>query len=278
IFEKVDFNEGGSIKVINYQSSQFDAPWHFHPEIELTYIVESTGIRYVGNNISDFGAGDLILLGPHLPHCWINENYSERNARSIVLQWNAGLFPTIPEYKSIQALLGKAKRGLKFDDFKNKEVIELMHNIIDQVPLERFITLTQILAKLAQDEDCIKLAGSSYVYDHSSNTSNRISKIHQFVRINYQKKIKLKEVASTLNMTEQSFSRFFSKTMNRPFFVFLNEYRVNIASRLLIETDLQVSEIGYKCGYESLPFFYQQFKKFKEYSPKQFRKMYQRIS
>jgi transcriptional regulator GlxA family with amidase domain len=73
-------------------------------------------------------------------------------------------------------------------------------------------------------------------------------------------------------MSEQSFSRFFSKMMGRPFFTFLNEYRINIASRMLIDTDLSVAQIGFTCGYESLPFFHKQFSKFKNESPQKFRK------
>jgi AraC-like DNA-binding protein len=101
-----------------------------------------------------------------------------------------------------------------------------------------------------------------------------MSAVHDFVSKNYHRKIYLKEVAALTNLSEQSFSRFFSKIMGRSFFVFLNEFRINMAVRLLLDTDNSVSQIGYSCGYESLPFFYKQFKKLKRSSPLAYRKSY----
>jgi AraC-like DNA-binding protein len=79
-------------------------------------------------------------------------------------------------------------------------------------------------------------------------------------------------------MTEEYFSRYFSKTMKKPFFEFLNEYKINRACKLLIETDKQISEICYASGFESIPFFYRQFKKFKDCQPKTYRMNYQKVS
>ncbi|WP_089379777.1 helix-turn-helix domain-containing protein [Lutibacter agarilyticus] len=62
--------------------------------------------------------------------------------------------------------------------------------------------------------------------------------------------------------------------MNKSFFTFVNEYRINLACKYLIETNKQVSQIAYDCGYESLPFFYRQFQKFMGCSPLVFKKMY----
>ncbi len=73
-------------------------------------------------------------------------------------------------------------------------------------------------------------------------------------------------------MSEPAFCRFFKKKLNKSFFAFVNEYRINMACKLLIETDMQVAQVGYECGYESLPFFYRQFKKFLQCSPFAYKK------
>jgi YesN/AraC family two-component response regulator len=64
--------------------------------------------------------------------------------------------------------------------------------------------------------------------------------------------------------------------MKKSFFEFLNEYKINRACKLLIETDKQISEICYAAGFESIPFFYRQFKKFKCCQPKSYRVNYQK--
>jgi len=55
---------------------EFDYPWHYHPEYELTFISNSHGVRYVGNNLENYFDHDLVLLGSNLPHCWINSTGS----------------------------------------------------------------------------------------------------------------------------------------------------------------------------------------------------------
>ena len=50
-----------------------DSSWHYHPQYELLYISQSTGIRFVGDNVSPFVPGELVLVGPYLPHLWRNE-------------------------------------------------------------------------------------------------------------------------------------------------------------------------------------------------------------
>lgn len=276
VLEKIETNDEGSIAAFNFNKDSFDAPWHFHPEIELTYISESRGMRYVGNSIETFTQGDLVLLGSNLPHCWVNDDQHSGRASSLVIQWPLNIVNEIPEFKPILNLLREASRGVKFASESHSEVVQLMRDMVNESPVDRYLSLIKVL-NLLKTAPKTFLAGSSYISDLSTDTNTRLDQTQSYVANHYHEKIKLSEVASEVGMSEQSFSRFFKKVMNRPFFVFLNQYRVNIASRLLLETDLQVAEIGYKCGYDSLPFFYDQFKKFKEYRPLEFRKMYRKI-
>lgn len=64
-------------------------PLHFHPEYELTYIVSSNGVRYVGNQFENFRENDLVLLGSNLPHCWKNFSNLKIPASAVVIHWKA---------------------------------------------------------------------------------------------------------------------------------------------------------------------------------------------
>src|SRR5471030_2629123 len=89
-FEILQPGTGQSFLVRKFDKRAFDGPYHFHPEYELTSIIKGTGKRYVGSNMQDFFAGDLVLLGPNLPHCWKQEAGSEQmEAGAIVVQFNA---------------------------------------------------------------------------------------------------------------------------------------------------------------------------------------------
>jgi len=277
ILEKIDVSSNEGIHAFIFEGTHFDMPWHFHPEYELTLILKSSGIRHVGNNISDFEPGDLVLLGGNLPHCWKNENSHTGTSRSLVIQWEKNIIHNLPLLEPINNLLTKADRGLKLNENIYTEEIKLMHHIVETNGIKRYLALIELLYAIVAKNEYVFVAGSSYSYDLSTTTTTRLEKVQTFVNKHFQEKIKLKEIAEHLHMNEQAFSRFFSKTMKKPFFLFLNEYRVNRASRLIFETDLHMSEIAYECGYESLPFFYKQFKKFKGYTPLEFRKMYKKV-
>ncbi len=76
--------------------------WHFHPEYELHLVTQTAGNRYVGDHIGAFGAGDLVLVGPNLPHNWISDVPGGEMVaeRCLVLQFTstfiAGCIATFP--------------------------------------------------------------------------------------------------------------------------------------------------------------------------------------
>lgn len=48
-------------------------PLHYHPHYELVWIKKGFGKRIVGDHIDRFKEGDMVLLGPNLPHVWEND-------------------------------------------------------------------------------------------------------------------------------------------------------------------------------------------------------------
>lgn len=272
ILEKITRAPEQSIHAFEYVADTFDAPWHFHPECELTYIRSSSGIRYVGNHIADFEAGDLVLLGTNLPHCWRNVGgHHEPAAASTVIQWSPDLLGLQPEFSGINKLLAQARRGLRFSADVSPVIGKRMSAITAATPLNAYLQLLQLLNDLTL-LPATPLAERAFTYDGSPQTGERLQRIQQYVTDHYQQKITLAGAARCVNLSETSFSRFFSQAMGRPFFQFLNEYRVNVAAHLLLETNATVAKIGYDCGYDTLPFFYRQFQRFKGVTPGQFRK------
>lgn len=271
VLEQVRLGTAQSILAFRYADKSFDAPWHFHPQHELTLIEESTGTKFIGDYVGPYQTGELVLLRSNLPHCWKNQLEEDRQARSVVIQWDKGIFAKIPELAPLLALLRAAARGLLFTP---TDVEELIADVRRLPSLKGHQLYVQLLSILLQLSECkyITLSENRFIDDLPTEYSDRMSKVHDFVEANYPRKIYLKELAQLVSMSEQSFSRFFSKMMGRPFFSFLNEYRINIAGRMLVDTDWPVAQIGFACGYESLPFFHKQFNKFKEESPSKFRK------
>lgn len=271
--EPIQLGQQRSILAFQHNKPHFETPWHFHPQHELTFIEESIGTKFIGDYVGAYEPGELVLLRSNLPHCW--KNHIQENGKSVstVVQWNKGIFAKVPELNPLFEMLTAASKGIIF----NKKEIGPLIPDMKTLPLcsghELYVQLLDLLMGLSS---CSykTLSEARFIDDIPMEFSSRMAKIHEFVEAHYSRKIYLKELSDLVNMSEQSFSRFFTKMMGRPFFTFLNEYRVNMASRMLIDTDWSVSQIGYSCGYDSLPFFHKQFNKFKKETPSRYRKKY----
>lgn len=273
ILEPIHLGQQKSITVFTYCQPNFEMPWHFHPQHELTYIEESVGTKFVGDYVGAYEAGELVLLRSNLPHFWKDHVQEHRQAKSIVVQWNRGIFTHVPELQAIFDMLKKAAKGLIFERTDTTALIPLLQALPKYEGQDLYIQLLQLLAKLSE---CSfqTLSNKSFKDDLPNTYSSRMSDIHAFTEAHFGRKIYLQEVADLVNMTAPSFSRFFKKMMGRSYFAFLNEYRINRASRLLIDTDWTIAEIGYRCGYDSLPFFHKQFNKYMTLSPSKYRKQH----
>ncbi|MEO0470922.1 MAG: AraC family transcriptional regulator [Bacteroidota bacterium] len=273
--EQVAIQQDQSILAFHYCKQDFDAPWHFHPQYELTWIQESSGTKFIGDYVGPFEAGELVLLGGNLPHCWKNHTDRARQARSTVIQWNAGIFRQVPELKAMFEMFWHAGRGVQFDEAYVQPLLGEVGRLPTLQGAKLYLALLSILSFLA---DCpyTYLSERRFVDNLPAEYSSRMASVHAFVSQHYHRKIYLRELADLVNLSEQSFSRFFSKMMGRPFFSFLNEYRINVAGRMLLDTDWSVAQIGFACGYESMPFFHQQFNKFIGDSPARYRRKFVR--
>ena len=89
---KITFDPDSLLHCEYFDLPYFDHSWHFHPELELTLILESEGTRYVGDHTANFSSGDLVLLGSDLPHLWQNDigqmDIESKRSRAVVLQFS----------------------------------------------------------------------------------------------------------------------------------------------------------------------------------------------
>jgi YesN/AraC family two-component response regulator len=276
-YKSVSLMDSRTFRVIRQENKQeFEFPWHYHPEFELTYISNSQGLRYVGNNIENFYENDLVLLGSNLPHCWINSDDQEESSKAVVIYLNEELVKWLSEdqFNSVRSLFHRSSQGVKFKTSVALKIKPKLDQLLEADPFQKYITLLQILQELSVTTEFDLLSQVGFSYELNSANNERINTVYEYVRNNYHKKISLADVAARVNMSEEYFSRFFSKSLMKSFFTFLNEYRINRACKLLIETEKQVSEICYQVGYETIPFFYRQFKKIKNMPPQAYRAQY----
>lgn len=273
ILESIHQNKKRTITAFRYDRKDFETPWHFHPQHELIYIEQSSGTKFIGDYVGNYQPGELVLLRSNVPHCWKNHTSFQGRATSIVLHWDRGIYNKIPELEPIFSLLRTASHGAIFDASDTSLILPDLKKLLLLEGTALYVGLVNLLSKLSKFK-YKTLSDASFTNDIPTEFGTRMAKIHDFVEANYHRKIYLKELGSLVNLSEQSFARFFTKMMGRPFFTFLNEYRMNTAVRMLAETEDSVVQIGFACGFESPPYFFKKFKEFHGNPPGKYRRKF----
>ncbi|MCF8716241.1 helix-turn-helix domain-containing protein [Joostella atrarenae] len=273
ILESLQLGMEQTIIAFEYEEDNFETPWHFHPQHELTYIESSYGTKFIGDFAGAYEPGELVLIRSNVPHCWKNILDPNSKSKSYVIQWDDIAFKNIPELNNVSEMLYKASKGILFDKKNSLDIIQEIKKLPTKKGSDLYLGLLTILNRLTtipQKEIC----NTNFTKDISVVHTSRMNKVHEFIASSYNEKIYLKEVSKLVGLSEQAFSRFFNKMMGRSFFTFLTEYRIHIATRMLIHTEEPISQIAFSCGFESPPFFFRKFKELKNTSPGNYRKKY----
>ncbi len=279
VLKNTDNFSNSRLNIVTKEKPCLDSAWHYHPEYELLYITKSTGIRFVGDSVEHFTPGDLVLVGPNLPHLWRNDaSYydadSEKMVKTVVIKFFKNFIGDntfdAPEFSEINRMLNDAKYGISFGRNISNQLREEILSITNIKHTEQFIKLLGILYKLSTTNEK-QLLSSSDMRQYTPKGARRIDKVLRYISDNYSKSIALEDVSDIACMTPNSFCRFFKKKTNKSFTGFLNEVRIRNASRLLVQESLPVNDVCFLVGYNSITNFNKQFKKIMGSTPKQYR-------
>lgn len=270
VFEHIESYKKDSIHLRHLILDNFDAPFHYHPEYELTYISKGKGIRYVGMKSEEFKEGDFVLLGPNLPHCWINESTQENEkVEAYVIQFQGEMFENtfmkLSEFGPLANLFQDAKAGIVFSA-ENPE--DLIFKVFRETGGNRFLSFIDLLLKLHN-------TNQRYILDFMSlqaNDQKRFEKVFSFIINNFKNQISLEDVAEIAMLSPSSFCRYFKKTTGKTLFEILLNYRLEAAAQMLQSSNKRINEIAFESGFEDIPYFNRSFKKWKGVNPKEWRK------
>lgn len=253
----------------------FDFPIHFHPEYELNFIYKGKNVRrIVGDNTDTIDELELVLVGPNLVHGWELHNCTCKEIYEITVHIHQDLLDdkTLRRniFKPIKDMFSRAKHGILF----SKETTIAMMPRLMALPrisgIRYYLEFLSILDDLAKSENQRLLSTSSAVKEDFHN-SDKIKKVYDYIQDNFSRTIALSEISELVNMSPVSFNRFIKKRTGQTFVHYLNNTRISFASRWLLETNLSIGEIAFKCGFNNIANFNRLFKKSKNCTPKQFR-------
>lgn len=249
-----------------------DFMWHYHEYYEVFAVIGGSGSWRIGDRHGCFGANELFLIGPKIPHAF----YRGHNATGlekvdvdvVMFKLRDDLFPELGE---ISGLLEQAATGLLFSDpspdlFSQIKALEKLDGIAGITALLLF------LADLNQ-EDGEQVVMISEGYQLSTRKSDRLDLILSYLHTYFRQDLKLERIAAKANMSVPGLCSFFKRMTKTPVLVYVHQLRISLACRLLLDPDLPVSTIASRCGYTSLSSFNRMFKSLRKCSPRDFRKL-----
>lgn len=270
---------GESFRCFNRAGLNQPAKWHRHPEVELTYVERGTGTRLVGDNIATYRDHDLVLIGPNLPHTWQSDEYLGRKYDrhpAVVVQFHPQFLGTgfleAPEMSCLRGLLKSAERGLWYPPHFAQTIGNRLTRMTTEPGPLRLIHLLECLLQLSSCTEAISLSSPGFAPELNEHTETRTERICYFISQRFRDpNLTHNLLASQAKMNPSAFSRFFRKTTGKTVTEYVNEMRVGLACRLLMDTDLGVRQICLESGFSNLSNFNRRFREQRGMTPREYR-------
>lgn len=256
--------------------------WHYHAECELTLIIDGYGRRFVGESVADYSSGDLVLIGPNLPHSWRSDplySLKRRVHRAVVVQFREDFlgpgFFQLQEMAKVAGLLRRASTGLAFGHTEaGRRVADSIRKLPSMPPGKRLVTLLALLTELAEEEDGKNLSAGAIGQSLHPTEQQRVEAVCAYLNTHFEEEIDFSRLSKHFHMEQASLCRFFKRATGRTMTSYLNELRVNAAANQLIHTDANILEIALRSGFGNYSNFNRQFKRIKGVGPRNLRQQF----
>ncbi|HEY8920200.1 MAG TPA: AraC family transcriptional regulator [Chitinophaga sp.] len=269
ILRKVAVHGGHSFSVREDVLPYLYNHWHYHPEVELTLIRKGRGTRLVGDHMERFTDGDLVLLGPNLPHMWRNDaDYFQPDSglhiEAVAIHFHENFwgdaFLQLPEMEPVRMLLKQAGRGLQIHG-KAKAALSLqMEEILQATGPQKITLLIHLLTAIAATPEKSFLSSLGFVQEYNLQRTDKINEIYHYTFNNFTQALSIETVAKAVHISPHSFCRYFKTRTSKTYFQFLAELRIGYACKLLLENDMSIAQVAYSSGFNNLANFNRQFK------------------
>lgn len=250
---------------------RYQMPLHWHLEYELILVLSGKFLLTIDGKQCLLESGDCAWISDGAVHGGEPENCIYE---CVVFDLAALLRDTPLCTKSAKEFLthsssytGKLK--------KNSESALLADKIFEAMEKEQngyeWVTiglLWQLMGNMLKKQNT-----DSSDYSHSRQQISKLKAVLTYIRENYESQVTLNELAKIAGMSPRYFCRAFYAMTGKTPIAYLNYYRIECAGEFLKLTDKTVTEIAISCGFNDMSYFSKQFKRYKNLTPLQYRKL-----
>lgn len=280
LFEQVTIPAGHSWGLLWRELDTIPFIWHYHPQFELTLTVNARGQRYIGDHLGNFEPGDLVLVGPNLPHTWsASERIDDAQPMLAVvvwfsLEWITQLASVLPELHGLRQLAQRAGPALQFTPQAAARSAAMLLQLQSLPQPQRLPLLLSVLLELAGDMQAQPLASNALQLIAADGQQRRMANVLDYMHLHFRQEIAMEELAERAALSLGAFHRFFKRHALCTPSTYLARLRIGRACQQLIQTRHGVAAIAQEAGYRNLAHFNRQFRADKQMTPRAFRQQY----
>ncbi len=266
---------------INYiksegENTQFNV-LHSHEDYEIRLIISGKASCMIGGQIIDYKKHDIHFIGKNTPHIPVLLQ-TKKNVKSIILHFHSVLFPEnideLPDYVHIAKVLKEGQAGLVYTKKTLGAEIEKILNEMDGktgiTKVNRLLHILELLGKSQPKMVIVKQEKEAL--EKQSRNLEVVSLTRDFLHQNMQRELSLSDIAQAVHTSSTNLCRVFKRNMQLTVFEYLNRIRIENVCRLLLHSELSISEIAYVSGFNNMAYFNRRFKEIMKISPSEFRK------
>ncbi|WP_428509736.1 AraC family transcriptional regulator [Roseateles sp.] len=270
-------HSGQTFRFIRLELDAFRGERHRHRQLELTWIEQGAGLRFVGSSVEAFESDDLVLLGPHVPHAWVSAG--ERAGKphlATVLQFSPDLIfqHGLPEMGSLSGLVALAGQGLQIEGAARGAMLAVLRGMPQRSSLLRLADLIELLGLLQEHQASLRPILDNAQHGSGgmqADEQRRVDRVLDWIHQHMDQSLTVEAAAALVHVTPAAFSRFFSREVGKSFTAYINDVRCSEASLRLRLSDRPVAVIARECGFETMSHFNRQFRIRTGSTPRDFR-------
>lgn len=270
-----------NVTLSTYQFGRFDCHWH--PELEMAYILDGHMTYQINQNHYHLNKGDFIFINSNAFHSGCM--YENSDCKYVVATFNPSLIYgyeksvidtnyTFPLLNNDSFSSYICRQENEYNDKFQKLMIEIGSLYTEHPPCYE-LYIKSCLCKLwaILFTEFKKSQNTSFVETTVAKQIARLKDALTFIHNHYAEPISLDEMAASCHTSKSEFNRIFKKTLHQTPFEYLLRYRIQKSLPLLISDTYNITQIAGQVGFSGSSYYAEVFRKYMNCSPREYRQL-----
>lgn len=246
---------------------------HMHPEFEIFYVTDGTLELEISSKCYTLTSGEAIFIPSGLMH------------RALCPDLQGAAFYAMVFSDTFLIPLTDTSR------FRHYFPTEIYNSPDSILPFDHSVNWKSVSLKImvqifSRRNSDLKIQGylmilwdilhqnyfSEFILANKKKGNIHLQNALRYIHEHYTEELSLNTISSIAHMSNAYFCRMFKKLTQYSPVQYINRYRIMQSCALLRDTDLNINEICYRCGYNNVSYFNREFRMVLNCSPKEYRK------